>query len=373
MPFESEKQRRWMHANEPEMAKRWEKKEEALKQEGSGPTAATIRMPAEKITSTVSGTPDWEQAFLEYESAEQDSRRFPDPGLLQRLEDVVGEDWREDYDEWKEHPHRAEPLKPSQPGPLISEEDSGMKIKGLELERIIREQLRALLGEGGFAGHYLGPNLVTAAGDTPEDIAKEMLESGQEITEETVTQAALDAGVLDDDLPDFIDAIIDILQDEDWESQVWKDAAAQGGAQRPSHRPQMMDATNPSAVVSKSSLKEAVKEALLSEMGCGGGHHGHGHEQPSVGGMNDLLALGGGQSQTPLIIIQTSEEEQEGPAVTHPTHIRHKQQAPEVSGLEQLIPMLLQLEGQVVSFSSRELESHVKRSLKRILRERKRR
>ena len=24
MPFESEKQRKWMHANEPEMAKRWE-------------------------------------------------------------------------------------------------------------------------------------------------------------------------------------------------------------------------------------------------------------------------------------------------------------------------------------------------------------
>jgi hypothetical protein len=26
MPFKSEKQRRWMHANEPEMAKKWEKK-----------------------------------------------------------------------------------------------------------------------------------------------------------------------------------------------------------------------------------------------------------------------------------------------------------------------------------------------------------
>ena len=26
MPFKSEKQRKWMHANEPEMAKRWEKK-----------------------------------------------------------------------------------------------------------------------------------------------------------------------------------------------------------------------------------------------------------------------------------------------------------------------------------------------------------
>ncbi len=27
MPFKSEAQRRWMHANQPEMAKRWEKEE----------------------------------------------------------------------------------------------------------------------------------------------------------------------------------------------------------------------------------------------------------------------------------------------------------------------------------------------------------
>tara|TARA_R110000824_G_scaffold340121_1_gene526625 strand:- start:185 stop:355 length:171 start_codon:yes stop_codon:yes gene_type:complete len=26
MPFKSDKQRKWMHANEPEMAKKWEKK-----------------------------------------------------------------------------------------------------------------------------------------------------------------------------------------------------------------------------------------------------------------------------------------------------------------------------------------------------------
>ena len=260
-----------------------------------------------------------------------------------------------------------------------AKEKSEMKIKGFELKQMVAEEFQKLMKEGGAGGMYQPGRavsgiersmLMTAAGDTPEDIAKEMLESGQEITEETVTQAALDAGVLDDDLPDFIDAIINTLQDEDWESQVWKDASAQRGAQRPSHRPRMMDATNPSALVSKSDLKEAVKEALLSEMGCGGGHHDHhGHQQPTMGGMNDLLALGGGQSQAPLIIIQTSEEEQQGPAVTHPTHIRHKQPAPEVSGLEKLIPMLLQLEGQVVSFSSRQLQSHVERSLKRILRE----
>jgi len=33
MPFKSEKQRRWMHANDPEMAAKWEKKEKMLKKE----------------------------------------------------------------------------------------------------------------------------------------------------------------------------------------------------------------------------------------------------------------------------------------------------------------------------------------------------
>ena len=33
MPFKSEKQRKWMHANEPEMAKKWSKKEAKLKRE----------------------------------------------------------------------------------------------------------------------------------------------------------------------------------------------------------------------------------------------------------------------------------------------------------------------------------------------------
>ena len=30
MPFKSEKQRKWMHANQPEMAKKWEKEEESV-------------------------------------------------------------------------------------------------------------------------------------------------------------------------------------------------------------------------------------------------------------------------------------------------------------------------------------------------------
>ena len=34
MPFKSEKQRKWMHANKPEMAKRWEKEEKKHKKSG---------------------------------------------------------------------------------------------------------------------------------------------------------------------------------------------------------------------------------------------------------------------------------------------------------------------------------------------------
>ena len=30
MPFKSEKQRKWMHANKPKMAKKWEKEEESV-------------------------------------------------------------------------------------------------------------------------------------------------------------------------------------------------------------------------------------------------------------------------------------------------------------------------------------------------------
>lgn len=86
-----------------------------------------------------------------------------------------------------------------------------------DLDAIIREELGALLSEGDYAGHYLGSYLVTAAGDTPEDIAREMQTAGIEITDESATQAALEAGVLDDDLPDFIDAIIDAAESDDSE------------------------------------------------------------------------------------------------------------------------------------------------------------
>jgi hypothetical protein len=64
--------------------------------------------------------------------------------------------------------------------------------------------------EGTRMGHYHS-NLETAAGYTPEDIAHELIESGAELTEQMVEQAVLQAGVLDDDIPDFVDAVIGVI------------------------------------------------------------------------------------------------------------------------------------------------------------------
>lgn len=36
MPFKSEKQRRWMHANKPEMAKKWEAESKGKKKKKKG-------------------------------------------------------------------------------------------------------------------------------------------------------------------------------------------------------------------------------------------------------------------------------------------------------------------------------------------------
>jgi hypothetical protein len=105
------------------------------------------------------------------------------------------------------------------------------QIKGSELKQIVQEELTKLLSEGdnpwgpydadadewyeyrhmadqdmwhqpAHSGHLVSPG-----GDTPEDIAKQMIESGVSVTDETASDAALNAGVLDDDLPDFVDAI----------------------------------------------------------------------------------------------------------------------------------------------------------------------
>ena len=58
--------------------------------------------------------------------------------------------------------------------------------------------------------------LVSPAGDTPDDIARELVGSGVKVTPEMIDQAVLEAGVLDDYIPDFADRvweIVDQIQD----------------------------------------------------------------------------------------------------------------------------------------------------------------
>ena len=50
MPFKSEKQRRWMYANEPEMAKRWSEEEDDEEREKRRKKAAKKRA-AEMVRS----------------------------------------------------------------------------------------------------------------------------------------------------------------------------------------------------------------------------------------------------------------------------------------------------------------------------------
>ena len=116
--------------------------------------------------------------------------------------------------------------------PEKKKEKNEMKIKGSELKQIVKEELEKMISEGDHPdwGPYDADadawyeyrhmadqdmwnlpsygHLVSPAGDTPEDIAKQMIESGVAVTDDTAADAAMNSGVLDDDLADFVDAII---------------------------------------------------------------------------------------------------------------------------------------------------------------------
>ena len=49
MPFKSKKQRRWMHANEPEMAKEWEAKEDAEEEDNKEEEEETFNKAVKNI------------------------------------------------------------------------------------------------------------------------------------------------------------------------------------------------------------------------------------------------------------------------------------------------------------------------------------
>ena len=67
MPFKSDKQRKWMHANEPEMAKKWEKEEkneEKLIEAYKTATRNELAMYISQLSNTINGTKD--KKMLQY-------------------------------------------------------------------------------------------------------------------------------------------------------------------------------------------------------------------------------------------------------------------------------------------------------------------
>ena len=61
MPFKSEKQRKWMHANDPEMAKKWEKEEKKMKKETK--VRGLIRKMVREVMSELNVNEDFAGAY----------------------------------------------------------------------------------------------------------------------------------------------------------------------------------------------------------------------------------------------------------------------------------------------------------------------
>jgi len=76
-----------------------------------------------------------------------------------------------------------------------------MKITRTRLKEILAEEITLYENFRGTAGGLQSPS-----GLTPEDIANELLQQGVS-DEDAITQAILDAGVQDDSIPDFEDAV----------------------------------------------------------------------------------------------------------------------------------------------------------------------
>ena len=71
-----------------------------------------------------------------------------------------------------------------------------MKITKSQLKRIIKEEVENALNE-----------MEALGGISPEDVAGALIASGEEVTEKSVEDAVIEAGVLDDDIPDFADEV----------------------------------------------------------------------------------------------------------------------------------------------------------------------
>lgn len=131
--------------------------------------------------------------------------------------------WQKIRDDRRHRRQEREPPRVSGFGPSREER---IQSAGKEIAADVADSIEGLAGLEEQQKHALGgpsnpyekysmSNLVSLTGDTPEDIVQEMQEAGIEITDETAARAAMNAGVVDDDLPDFVDAIMEIAHHGD--------------------------------------------------------------------------------------------------------------------------------------------------------------
>ena len=130
MPFKSEKQRKWMHTNEPEMAKRWEKEEKKestwpdekeLQDEGKLIEASAYKtasrnelaMYISQLSNTINGTKDGKMLNLLKKTKKEVEKELKSRKTNEgKLEEKAKRDYKAEYKKFQSSPkskkYRAE-------------------------------------------------------------------------------------------------------------------------------------------------------------------------------------------------------------------------------------------------------------------------
>ena len=196
MPFKSEKQRKWMHTNEPEMAKRWEKEEKKestwpdekeLQDEGKLIEASAYKtasrnelaMYISQLSNTIKGTKDGKMLNLLKKTKKEVEKELKSRKTNEgKLEEKAKRDYKAEYKKFQSSPkskkYRAELNKYNRKKGTYGNGDGkdashkGGKISGFEKESVnrgrreksrlkkeqkLREVIRKIIRED-FAGAY---------------------------------------------------------------------------------------------------------------------------------------------------------------------------------------------------------------------------
>ena len=133
MPFKSEKQRKWMHANEPDMAKRWEKEE---KVEGNWPDEEELQAEASKR--------DYKDEYKKFQSSDKSKKYRAELNKYNRKKGTYGNG------DGKDASHKGGKIS----GFEKESVNRGRREKSrLKKEQKLREAIRRIIRED-FAGAY---------------------------------------------------------------------------------------------------------------------------------------------------------------------------------------------------------------------------